>query len=283
MSNIILLFVCLAIGMLLRKSGRAPENSHLALNTFIIYVSLPALTLLQLHGIRWQPSSFYAVAMPWILFLGAVAFFRLVARALQLTPQTSDALMLCGGLANTSFVGLPMIEAFYGPNGIPTGILIDQLGTYLVLSTLGIAIAAVYSTGQPSAREILQRICTFPPFIALLAALAMSPVEFPQWLTDVLHRLGDTLAPLALVSVGMQLRFDQLQGIKAPLRSVLVSNCSSGRSYWQASTWDCSTPQAASRELHCLSRRWARRSALPSLRSNTGSIRRSSPCWWAWA
>jgi predicted permease len=84
MSNIILLFVCLAIGMLLRKSGRAPENSHLALNTFIIYVSLPALTLLQLHGIRWQPSLFYAVAMPWILFLGAVAFFWLVARALSL-------------------------------------------------------------------------------------------------------------------------------------------------------------------------------------------------------
>jgi malate permease and related proteins len=217
MSNIILLFVCLVIGMLLRKSGRAPDNSHLAINTFIIYASLPALTLLQLHGIRWQSSLLYAVAMPWILFLGAVVFFWLLSRMLQLTPQTSGGLMLCGGLANTSFVGLPMIEAFYGPNGIPTGILIDQLGTYLVLSTLGIAIAAVYSTGQPSAREIIRRIWTFPPFIALLAALAMSPVEYPAWLTDVLHRLGDTLAPLALVSVGMQLRLDQFRGIKAPL------------------------------------------------------------------
>jgi predicted permease len=33
----------------------------------------------------------------------------------------------------------------------------------------------------------------------------------------VLRRLGDTLAPLALVSVGLQLRLDKLAGIKVPL------------------------------------------------------------------
>ena len=52
------------------------------------------------------------------------------------------ALMLAGGLANTSFVGLPMIEAFFGAPSMATGILIDQLGTYLVLSTLGITSVA---------------------------------------------------------------------------------------------------------------------------------------------
>jgi len=33
----------------------------------------------------------------------------------------------------------------------------------------------------------------------------------------MLHRLGDTLAPLALVSVGLQLRLDQLSGNRVPL------------------------------------------------------------------
>jgi len=36
MSNIVLLFVCLAIGVLIRKFGRFPDNSHVALNSFII-------------------------------------------------------------------------------------------------------------------------------------------------------------------------------------------------------------------------------------------------------
>jgi len=37
--------------------------------------------------------------------------------------------MLTGGLANTSFIGLPMIETFYGPQFLGLGILIDQLGS----------------------------------------------------------------------------------------------------------------------------------------------------------
>jgi len=92
-----------------------------------------------------------------------------------------------------------MIEAYYGASGMTVKLLMDQLGTNLVLSTLGIAIAALYSTGKPSAREVFIRICTFPPFIALLVELVLSPIEVPAWLTEVLHRLRDTLAPLALV------------------------------------------------------------------------------------
>ncbi len=92
------------------------------------------------------------------------------------------------------------------------GILIDQLGTYLVLSTVGIVVASIYAQGAASVREIVGRIASFPPFIAVVLALALMPVEYPAWLTDVLRRLGDTLSPLALVSVGLQLRFDHLRG-----------------------------------------------------------------------
>jgi predicted permease len=135
----------------------------------------------------------------------------------EMSPTTTGALMLSGGLANTSFVGLPMIETFYGRNGIAIGILIDQLGTYLVLSTLGIVIASTYSAGANSAGDILKRVFTFPPLLALLLALGLMHVEYPHWVDDVLRRLGDMLSPLALVSIGLQLRLDQLRGNKSPL------------------------------------------------------------------
>src|SRR5258706_10063453 len=45
--------------------------------------------------------------------------------------------------------------------------------------------------------------------------------EFPVWVADALKRLGDTLAPLALVSVGLQLRFDQTKGLKTALATGL--------------------------------------------------------------
>lgn len=217
MSNIILLFLCMLIGIALRCYGRVPDNAHVAINGFVINVSLPALTLLQIHGIKLHSTLIYAIAMPWLLFGFAVLFFWGLSRILQFTPATTGGLILVAGLGNTSFVGLPMIETFYGAHGMPIGILIDQLGTYLVLSTLGIAVAALCSSGTASGGEILKRICTFPPFIALFVSLLLLPVEYPEWLVGVLHRLGDTLAPLALVSVGMQLRLDQLSGIRVPL------------------------------------------------------------------
>ena len=120
--------------------------------------------------------------------------------------------MFTGGLGNTSFFGLPMIETFYGHEGLATGIVADQLGSFLTLSTLGIITAGLYSTGAPDARAILRKIVLFPPFIALIVALVLIPVDYPVWAVAVLKRLGDTLAPLALVSVGFQLRLGHLAG-----------------------------------------------------------------------
>jgi predicted permease len=222
MSNIILLFLCMLIGIGMRLYRRVPENAHLAINGFVINVSLPALTLLQIHDIRLQPTLAYAIAMPWLLFAIAAAFFYALSRLLQFTPASTGGLILVAGLGNTSFVGLPMIESFYGSAGIPIGIVIDQLGSYLVLSTLGIAVAALFSSQDSAESGTWKRIVSFPPFIALIVSLLLVPFEYPVWLVSVLRRLGDTLAPLALVSVGLQLRLTQLEGIKLPLSAGLA-------------------------------------------------------------
>jgi predicted permease len=131
---------------------------------------------------------------------------------MRFPDAVTGALIITAGLANTSFVGLPMIETFYGTKDLSTGILIDQLGTYLVLSTAGIAVACIYSAGTASRKEIAWRVVTFPPLIALVVAVVLSPLGFPGWVDGVFHRLGDTLAPLALVSVGLQLRLGEIRG-----------------------------------------------------------------------
>ena len=217
MDNIIMLFVCLAVGVALRKSKRLPESAHTSINGFIIYVSLPALTLLQIHSVTLDPALFYAALMPWLLFAASAVVFWGVGRALGLPRGTVGALAVVGGLGNTSFMGLPMIEAFYGAPGMSTGIVIDQLGTYLVLSTVGIMLICFYSEGTITSREMARRIATFPPLIALVVAIALMPVTYPAWASSVLARLGGTLAPLALVSVGLQLKLGDLPGNRASL------------------------------------------------------------------
>lgn len=211
--NFILLVACFVIGMLLRRSGRLPDNAHVALNGFVIHVSLPALTLLYVHNLHIDASLLFPVAMPWLMFGVGFVFFRFAGRVLGLPAATVGALTLTGSLANTSFIGLPMIETFYGRHGLGLGILIDQAGTYLVLSTLGILVAALYGHGAGvSMRSVARKVLTFAPFIAFLAALLLIPVTYPKWLETLLQRLGATLVPLALVSVGYQIQWSAVQG-----------------------------------------------------------------------
>jgi len=214
MNNFLLLGTCFVLGMLLRRSGRLPDNAPVALNGFLLNVSLPAVTLVYVHKLSLSGLLIYPILMPWIMFGIGCAFFYGIGKWLKLSPETTGALMLTGSLANTSFLGLPMIETFFGPHGLGIGILIDQAGTYLVLSTFGIMIAAVYaarSTGF-SAKSVLRKIAGFMPFISLIVALALIPVTYPEWLTNVLERLGATLVPLALVSVGYQIRWSAVRG-----------------------------------------------------------------------
>jgi predicted permease len=206
MNNLILLILCFIAGVLLRYSRRMPDNAPATLNSFIIHISLPALTLLYIHDLKFSGDVLLVALMAWIVFAFSAGVFWLAGRWLQLPRATVGALMLVGGLGNTSFFGLPMVETFYGKEGLGTAIIADQLGSFFVLSILGITVAGIYSSGRPTAAQIVKRIVLFPPFIALSIALLLIPVTYAPWFSVLLHRLGDTLAPLALLSVGLQLR-----------------------------------------------------------------------------
>ena len=212
MNNIIMLIVCFVAGILLRRARLMPDNAPATLNSFIIHISVPALTLLYIHELKLSGDIVLVMAMAWICFGMAVVFFRKLGSYLNFSRATVGALILTGGLGNTAFFGLPMIEAYYGHSAMATGILIDQTGSFMVLSTLAIIVAGMYSSGRPTTASIVKNIVRFPPFIALLLALLLLPATYPEWLNAVLKRLGDTLAPMALLSVGLQLRMGHLPG-----------------------------------------------------------------------
>ena len=213
MNNYLILGVCFLLGILLRRLGRLPDNAAAALNGFVVNISLPALTLTYVHGLKLNTGLILPALMAWLMFGIGCGFFWLAAKALGFSRATTGGLTLTGGLANTSFVGLPMIETFYGRDFLGLGILIDQLGSYFVLSTLGILVASLYSSSHSiSAKAVIRKIILFTPFQAFVIALLLMPFEYPIWLDDLLRRLGATLIPIALVSVGYQLQLSHVRG-----------------------------------------------------------------------
>jgi len=175
------------------------------------------LAILHIHSLKLDGSLALTACMAWLLFGCAWALFGSTGKLLRLDRETIGALILVAGLGNTSFVGLPMIEAYFGKEYLGIGIIADQLGSFMVLSTLGIFVATYYSSGSVSPGQMARKIAMFPPFQALVLALLLRPLILPDWSVTILEKLGSTLTPLALVSVGFQLQFGGMGEVLKPL------------------------------------------------------------------
>src|SRR5258708_4078750 len=117
----------------------------------------------------------------------------------------SAFVLLCVCLA----LGFALARLAEVPPGAPTAINFWVLN--VALSTVGVAVAAHSSGTIAHPVALLRRVLLFPAFLALIAAMLVRAAGgWPPWCVDVLARLGDTLTPLALFSVGLQFRFGDL-------------------------------------------------------------------------
>jgi len=227
MQNLIIIFASFIAGLICQRWRRYPPQTAAALNAFVISISLPALILLKvpkiLAGNESLSEGWIPVAFMWVMFFlgwGVIAF---IGRKLQWSRPKIGALALTVGLSNTSFVGLPLLKAVVGDSALPYGILADQLGAFLILSTMGIFVAALYSGSQLKASTILLRVVTFPPFVSLLLSLvwAVSGLYKIEVLNLSLEVLASALVPLALFAVGFMSRFN-LAVLKRRMKPLVI-------------------------------------------------------------
>ena len=215
------LIASLGLGSLARRTKLFPAQTSAALNAVVLNVALPALVLRAIHTVPLSTELFIAAAMMWVVFLGAWGLFTLLGRVARLSTRTVGALVLTGGLSNTAFVGLPVLEAVWGREALGIGVVVDQLGSFLTMSSLGLAVAAAASGEAANPTAIVKKVALFPPFIALVIAFLLRPYEYPLWLDTLLDRFGSMLTPLALFSVGFQLRISGLRERIGPLAAGL--------------------------------------------------------------
>ncbi|OIQ16225.1 MAG: transporter [Flavobacterium sp. MedPE-SWcel] len=211
MDSIILIFVCMLAGVGLQKVKAFPPNAYVALNQFVIHISLPALALYYIPKIAVGIKLLYPLGIAWIGFLLAFIFFVVLAKIFGWSRKLTGCLILTAGLGNTSFVGFPVIEALYGKEGLETAIIVDQPGSFVVMATLGIIVAASYSRSATGTAAMVKKILLFPPFIAFFIGMTMNLLkyDFINDVQSVLSRLGSTVTPVALIAVGMQLKIDR--------------------------------------------------------------------------
>lgn len=212
MSALLLLFVCLALGALVRRFAHPPAGIVHGLNWWVLNVALPALVLELIPAVKPDVRLWFPVAAMWVTFFGAWLLFAWLGRRLGWSRGRIGALVLVCGFGNTSFMGYPMLQALHGQAGLALAVVADQLGCFPLLASAGVLVAGLYGGRTAEPRQVVRRILVFPAFLALLVGVLAGMLGgWPAPLAGVLHALGGTLTPLALFSVGLQFRLQAVR------------------------------------------------------------------------
>ncbi|MGB3960840.1 MAG: AEC family transporter [Sulfurimonas sp.] len=208
MENFLLIFVALFAGYSIQKLRLFPDNAATTLNQFIITIAFPAIILLQVPKIDFSYEMLLPAFIAWIVMFFSALFVLLLSKILHFSKEVTGALLLVGVLTNSSFLGIPIINAYFGAEAIGYVLVYDQLGTFLAFAIYGTFVASYYSSEHKlEFKLILTKLFTFPPFIALLLAFTLTGAAFHPAISSTLEALSATIVPLALVAVGLQLQF----------------------------------------------------------------------------
>jgi predicted permease len=207
MANFIIIGLCILAGILFRKSKTLPKDAHKGINAWIIYIALPAASFKYLPHIVWTKDLLFPVLAPICVWLFGWLFVTAYSRSQKLSRATTGGLKLTSSLSNTSFLGFPLIAAYFSEKDQAIAIICDQ-ATFMLLSTIGIVVAIRSSQNQKlSAQLVLKKVLTFPPLIGCILALTVPHFISISPLEPLFEKLAGTVGPLALFSIGLQLKF----------------------------------------------------------------------------
>lgn len=212
MTGVIIAAGCLFLGLFLQKlPGFPTKTASDWVQSYLIKIVLPALALLYIPEIKPTWGLLIPISSAWFTFLLSWLIFGLLGKKFNWGKNTTGCLIIVAGLANTSFLGFPVIEGLYGKAGLPTALLIDQGGSFLIVSSLSILVGSIYGNHSESLAKVPLKILRFPPFGFLVGTLVMSIFQFktPEPLIPFLQLIGKTMPPMALLAIGLKFSADR--------------------------------------------------------------------------
>ncbi len=213
MINFILIFLCVATGMIMSRLKILPAGAHNGINAWVLYVALPALSMRFIPEIEWSVKILLPIIGAITVWGGAWLFVRLYDRKKRLSAASRTALLVTCGLGNTAFLGFPMTAAFYGESEIHHAVIFDQI-TFIIFATIGVV--TVLRTSAEKTRNlsflfVVKKVFRFPPFLACLCALILPLFADISAANPLWDKLMATMSPMALFSIGLQLKFGEIK------------------------------------------------------------------------
>lgn len=199
-------FIIIAAGYFFRRKNLIEEQATHYLNTFVYYVSLPAIITISFWKINWHEESIGSLFLLntfIVLIFAAILLF--VLSVFIKSKSLRAAILMTSLVGNTVYMGYPIL----GP-ALGSDVLSSVVGTTTIHLVLGIVISVLIAdyliSKSSNSKKLIWDFIKNPLMVALFIGLVLSFIPFQGWLTDILQNavgmLGATASPLALFALG---------------------------------------------------------------------------------
>lgn len=184
------------------------EISLTVISSLVYYFMLPALILEILWQAPLQENSFYIAIMAGTGVIGSMILALLFSRFINhLSRPAIGALILAASFPNATYMGLPVLEETFGSWSRSIALQYDMFACTPLLLSLGIFISSSYGQ-QQKLSKLLFSILKVPAIWATILAVSLNltDIAMPEFLKGIFHKMGNTVIPLMLFSLGLSLR-----------------------------------------------------------------------------
>ena len=171
----------------LRYGGRAAVAARRALMG-VLYGVLPFVTFFNLSRAELDTDVGIGVLLAYLALAGAVAAAWLVAdRLLDLPRAAIGSVLCCALVANTGYLGYPLVVALLGSDRLSEAVVYDILVSAPALLIGAFSIGAAF--GTRAGEGVRERVGAFftrnPPLYAAVLALLAPDAFAPDVLVDI--------------------------------------------------------------------------------------------------
>lgn len=212
-------FALIGIGLFARRRRLLEAQTFRGLTDVVFFLAMPALLFSAV--VQGPPIDLVGVAS--IYFSACLAIFALgliLGRCLNYPLARSAMLGLNSSFGNTVMMGIPIIVAAMGPDGLPPLMAIIALHSVLLLPLAGMLVE-MGDSGQQNlsavVRSTVKGALRNPVIMSILVAFLWRAlhVPVPAPLLELLRLLGGAAVPLALICLGGSLPETNLRTIGA--------------------------------------------------------------------
>jgi malate permease and related proteins len=197
-----------------RYGGRAGVGARRAL-LFVLYVVLPPVTFFNLARAEIDVDVGVGIVLGYVALAGAVLIAWLIAaRVLRLSGPAIGS-VLCGTLvANTGYLGYPLVAALLGFDALSEAVVYDILVSSPAMLLGGFSVGAAFgeSAGEGPRERVKAFFTRNPPLYAAALALIAPDSLAPDVLVDASRVAIVAILPLGFFAVGAALAEEADEG-----------------------------------------------------------------------